>query len=91
MEWLIFYLVFTAIPAVIAPSRGRRWGVWLLISFLISPIIGLILVLALPSKKPEQAERRAAADRRPCPRCGEQIARSASVCRFCQTEVEPSA
>lgn len=91
MELLIVYLIFAAIPAFIAPSRGRRWGVWLLISVLLSPILGLILVLALPSKKVERAEAAEAKDRYPCPRCGEKIARSATVCRFCNTEVTPSA
>lgn len=68
MEFLIVWLIFAAIPAAIAPSRGRRWGVWLLISVLVSPLLGLILVVALPSKKAEQLTAAEAKDRRPCPR-----------------------
>ncbi len=87
MELLIFWLIISIVPAIIAPSRGRRWGVWLLISLLISPLLGLILVVALPSKKAEQERMAEDKDRRPCPRCGEKIAQSAQVCRFCQAEV----
>lgn len=89
MEVLIAWLVFCFVAAALAPGRGRRPGIWFLISFLFSPLVGIILVLALPSKKHEQAERAENANRRPCPRCGEKIARSASVCRFCNTEVTP--
>jgi len=64
--------------------------VWLLISVLVSPLLGLILVLALPSKKGEHAAAAEAKDRRSCPRCGEKIARTATLCRFCNTEVAPT-
>lgn len=87
MELLITWLVFAAVPAIIAPSRGRSALNWFLVSVLISPLIGLILVLALPSQKdaPE-----AAVVRLPCPRCGESIATSAQVCRFCGAQFGPA-
>ena len=84
MELLVVYLILAAIPAILANNRGRRPWAWFLVSLLISPLLALLLVAVLPSKQELK-------DRRPCPRCGEKIPRTASLCRFCSTEVAPLA
>lgn len=94
MEILIISLIFAAIPALIAPSKGRSAFGWFLIGVLISPLLAFLLVVLLPNKKEEQAraqEKAEKAQRRPCPRCGEGIMYNATLCRFCQTPVTPMA
>lgn len=91
MEILVTWLILCAVPAILATYRGRRPLVWYALSVLFTPLVGLLFVALLPSKKAEQAEAAEVANRRPCPRCGERIARSASLCRYCNTEVTPLA
>ena len=45
-----------------------------------------LVKLYAPSQSSE-AKPQADIDRIPCPRCGEMIAKTAKVCRFCQTEL----
>lgn len=50
MEWFLFWLVFAVVVGVIAGSRGRSGIGWFFISVLISPLLGLILVMCLPAE-----------------------------------------
>ena len=50
MEWFLFWLVFAVVVGVIAGSRGRSGVGWFFISVLISPLLGLILVMCLPAE-----------------------------------------
>ena len=50
MELLFFWVAFSVLVAVIANSRRRNWFGWLLLSLLLTPLLGLIAVLALPSR-----------------------------------------
>jgi uncharacterized protein (DUF983 family) len=50
MEFFFFWLLFAAIVGVAASSRGRSGFGWFLLSILISPLLGLILVLVIPNK-----------------------------------------
>lgn len=85
MEYFIYWLILAFVPAVIAPSRGRGFFSWFFLSVLLSPLVGLILVLALPSRAAIKAADR---DRqlgrvKDCPRCAETVKAKAQVCRFC--------
>jgi hypothetical protein len=55
MEIFVVWLAFSLIPAWIASTRGRRWGFWLFISIITTPLLGLILVLMMPSLKAKAA------------------------------------
>jgi hypothetical protein len=85
MELVFGWVIFALLPAIIAPSRGRSGFGWFLISLLISPLFGLILVLALPSKNANvQVDRDRRAGRvKDCPQCAETVKSAAKVCRFC--------
>jgi hypothetical protein len=48
---IVIYIVLALIPAAIAPSRGRTPLNWFLVGILLSPLIALIGVILLPSKK----------------------------------------
>ncbi len=71
-----FYLLLCGIVALIAPSRGKSAINGFLISLLLSPLIGFLVVVLLP---PE--------NQRKCPDCGEMIRKDAKLCRFCQREL----
>ncbi|MDE2811723.1 MAG: hypothetical protein OXM01_01785 [Gemmatimonadota bacterium] len=49
MEIFLFWIAFAVVVGVIADKSKNRNGVgWALLSLLISPVLGLILVLCLP-------------------------------------------
>jgi len=51
MEYVFFYLGLCAVVGVVAQQRRNRNGVgWFLLSFLISPLIAGLLVLAMQSR-----------------------------------------
>ena len=54
MEILMFALIFDVVVGVIANSRGRSGIGWFVLSVLFSPILMLILVLALPRVREQQ-------------------------------------
>lgn len=84
MEILVGWFIFALLPAVIAPSRGRSGFGWFLISLVISPLFGLILVLALPSRAKMLADKDRQYGRvKDCPQCAETVKSAAKVCRFC--------
>jgi hypothetical protein len=54
MEFVLFWLIFAFVVAVAASARGRSGAAWFLVSIVLSPLIGLILVLVLPNLRHEQ-------------------------------------
>src|ERR1051326_7817810 len=54
MEIFIAWLVFSFVVAIAASARGRSGAGWFLISVVLSPLVGLILVLVLPNLRHEQ-------------------------------------
>jgi hypothetical protein len=84
MEIIIFSLLLALIPAFLAKSKGKSFAKWYLISALISPLIGLLIVLFL--KKDESAlERQKMEDENlvKCSSCAELIKKEAKICRYC--------
>ena len=49
MIFLVGWLLFSGIVGVAANARGRTGIGWFLLSVIVSPLLALILVLALPS------------------------------------------
>jgi hypothetical protein len=54
MEIFLVWFVFAFLVAIAASSRGRSGAAWFLISAVLSPLVGLILVLVLPNLRHEQ-------------------------------------
>jgi hypothetical protein len=78
MEWGVGLWTLLAIAVGLLASRefGRSGIGWFFLALLFTPLVGLLLFLLPPR-------------RRPCPFCGELIQASAVVCRFCGREVPP--
>lgn len=64
----MLWLAFALIVGVAASKRyGRSGGVWFVISLLISPLLGFLLLAALGPKRQPQHEPYWVSDRRPEP------------------------
>jgi len=50
MEFLIGWILFSAVVGVSAKTRGRGGGNWFLLSLLISPLLAGLFLLASPRK-----------------------------------------
>lgn len=96
----MIWLLLSAAIGGWASSRGHGWFAGFLISAILSPVVGAIIIAATPDRRAEArhaelvgaiSRDKTAPDTRPCPRCAEDIKRAAKMCRFCQAEVEPLA
>jgi hypothetical protein len=84
---IVLWLFFCAVSARIAEKKGRSgWGYFLL-SFLLSPLIGMICAaLADPNRKVIDARRIKNKEVKRCPHCGELVKWQAEICRYCQKD-----
>src|SRR5487761_1469467 len=54
MEFFIGWLIFAIVVAIAAEARGRNPFGWFLLSVVLSPLVGLILVLVVPNLRYER-------------------------------------
>jgi hypothetical protein len=81
-------IILSVFIAKAAERKGRSFGGFLLLGLFVSPIISGIVVALIP--EPSSIEvAKSAGQTRPCPRCGEEIMAIASICKHCQSEIEP--
>lgn len=107
MEILVIWVVFAILTAVVASNKGRSGIGWLLLGLVFGIFALILVALLSNQKTvaARHAELVAATRdrnsgasgsgsdnaRRPCPRCGESIALTARVCRFCNQNLDESA
>lgn len=75
MEFLFVWLVFSLLVGWYARSKGRSFGLYFLISLLLSPVLGFLIAALHP------------AGGKKCPFCAERVKQEAVVCRHCGREI----
>src|SRR5665213_1862846 len=85
---LVIWLLFGIISASVASGKGQSGCLGFALGVLFGPI-GLIIVLVMGSNVPSSVRNADVIQgpSRVCPYCQSYIPVSASVCRFCQREV----
>lgn len=89
--WLSFWIVGSALVGVIASGRGRSVFGYVLLSLLVSPLIALVLVVALPSLKSgaTRIDAPSAATHVRCQACAEWVLPQARLCKHCGSALTP--
>lgn len=78
-----FSAVFSLFVAIYWDRKGLNPGIGFITSFLLSPLLGFIIGLAMPPNEKRLMEKRG---ERKCPVCGEKIKKDAVLCRWCGTD-----
>lgn len=81
MEFLVLWLILAGIVSGMARNRHRSQIGFFLLSLVLSPLIGLLVLLFT------KGDPLADGTLRKCPSCAEFIKTEATVCRFCQREL----
>ena len=80
MVWVLWVILAFAC-ASLANRRGRSYGGWLLISLLLSPLVGFILLL-VSSDLSEQTGLKVGTHKK-CYQCAEIVKKEAIKCKHC--------
>lgn len=84
----ILWIVFSALAGSIAKGKGRSAPAYFFASIIFTPIVGVILALAVsPDKKELENREIEAGTARRCPRCAELVKIEAAVCKHCGGEL----
>lgn len=90
MLWIAGWIFFSALIGLMAARKGLTGFGYFLLSMIISPLLGLVFVLAAPADHGRrEREQIAAGELRPCPECAEPIRPQAIKCRHCGAAVTP--
>jgi len=89
---LFFWLLFAAINGWFAHQKGRSGIAFFLISVVISPMIGLIVVLAIkPSDEVMEQRALLNIEGKTCPFCAEVVRAGAVICEHCGKDITADA
>lgn len=81
---ILGWLVLSCLVANLAFQRGRNAAGFFVLSLLLSPLVGFLVVLAIGPNPAVLEERRLRdGEMRRCPFCAELVREQAAVCRHC--------
>ncbi|MEF1173640.1 hypothetical protein [Vibrio sinaloensis] len=86
---VILWLIFSIIVGSVASGKGRSGIGFFFVSLILSPLIGLIIVLVIQPNQ-ETVEQRAleTGQQKRCPKCSELVRAEAAMCKHCGSELE---
>lgn len=89
MEWIIFWLIGSVVVGVVAGSRGRSGFGYFLLALFLSPLLALILALALPRLNDAAGDLIMNKTHVRCPDCREVVRMDARKCKHCGSTLAP--
>ena len=86
MEFLIFIIliVLSHLVGVYAKKRGRSYWGHTLSSLFLSPLIGFLIVIALPVSEDGLLN---SGNFKMCPHCAETVKKQALICKHCKKDI----
>mgnify|MGYP000184445206 CR=1 FL=1 len=94
MDFIVIWLAFAIVTAIIASNKGRSGLGWLILGAIFG-IFALIVIVVISSVKPQPVvaggEVATAETHVRCPECRELVRNDAKRCKHCQATLTPAA
>lgn len=83
------WFLLAVVIGIGADGRGRSGFGWFLLSLLLSPLVGFVLLVLLPPLNKQQSTAPSPQTHVKCPDCAELVLAEARVCKHCGARLIP--
>lgn len=83
----LFWMFFCVLVGMYAHSKGRSFGGFFVLAFLLSPIIGFLAAAAVMSRDERLAQGETFNGYKKCPFCAEAVRAEAIKCKHCGSKL----